>query len=327
MLKRVLAFAFLLVLAPASLAQFRKTPGRIEKVNLRILLFLQGEKLPYSGQVTVTVMSIWGDLQQSQYTNSGSVPFLLPTGGYRIFVIGNEVRHYEDEFSLDVGINSLSFYLTPRTQDIKKPEKTPEATVGSAVLNAPKNARKEFEKAVKAWKRNDIASAKGHLLNAIRLYPRYNDAYAALGELELAAGDFPASQRDLQKALEIDPKNVTACRDLAKLAISQQNYATAAPLLETYLSSRPQDPWALSFLALADLEQDKLNEALAAAQKVHALPHQGFESAHLIAARALQTLRRTVEARGEYQLYLDEAPNGPNAAAARQALQVLAAQP
>ena len=307
MLKRVLAFAFLLVLAPASLAQFRKTPGRIEKVNLRILLFLQGEKLPYSGQVTVTVMSIWGDLQQSQYTNSGSVPFLLPTGGYRIFVIGNEVRHYEDEFSLDVGINSLSFYLTPRTQDIKK-----RALGLLTILDG---------------KRNDIASAKGHLLNAIRLYPRYNDAYAALGELELAAGDFPASQRDLQKALEIDPKNVTACRDLAKLAISQQNYATAAPLLETYLSSRPQDPWALSFLALADLEQDKLNEALAAAQKVHALPHQGFESAHLIAARALQTLRRTVEARGEYQLYLDEAPNGPNAAAARQALQVLAAQP
>ena len=54
--------------------------------------------------------------------------------------------------------------------------------------------------------------------------------------------------------------------------------------------------------------------------------HGEFTLVHLIAARALETLKRPTEAAAEYQLYLQESPTGPAAGRARAGLQALQSQ-
>ncbi len=93
-----------------------------------------------------------------------------------------------------------------------------------------------------------------------------------------------------------------------------------------WLRSHPDDAWALSFAALGQFTEGKFEEAAASARRVHILPHQEYASAHMIAGRALERLRRPEVAATEYRLYLAEAPNGPNAEHARAALARLASE-
>src|SRR5207245_330041 len=146
-----------------------------------------------------------------------------------------------------------------------------------------------------------------------------------LGEVELQMKDREAGRRDLQKAIQLNSTNVPACRKLAELFIGENNYAAAEPLLHISLRDQPLEPWALSYAALGELVQGRFADAVANAQKVHTVFHRGFESAHMIAAQALEMLHRPAEAGAEYQLYLSEAPKGQNAERARSALQRLSA--
>jgi hypothetical protein len=71
--------------------------------------------------------------------------------------------------------------------------------------------------------------------------------------------------------------------------------------------------WALTNAAYAQLQEKHFDDAIVNARRVHGLAHEGFENAHFIAALALEARERPNEALGEYDLYLKEAPDGPNA--------------
>ena len=73
-------------------------------------------------------------------------------------------------------------------------------------------------------------------------------------------------------------------------------------------------------LAHAELELHEYDAAAADAQKVHTIPHAGFENAHYIAALAIEQLGKKDDARAEYDLYIKEAPTGPNVIRARESL-------
>ena len=80
----------------------------------------------------------------------------------------------------------------------------------------------------------------------------------------------------------------------------------------------------LTLLAQAELLDNQPQQALANAQRVHALPdHRQFSSAHIIAGTALQKLDRPKEAVQEYELFLKESPDAPAAAQVRAAVTVL----
>src|SRR5262249_54943637 len=192
--------------------------------------------------------------------------------------------------------------------------------VSSGQLQAPKNAVKELEKAQAALRKNNRREAEERLRKAISLYPRYDDAFSTLGELELQNGDREGARRDLTKALQLNPRHAVAAHTLGQILVAEAQYAEAEPFLQVWLRSHPGDTWALSFAALGQMTQGKYQEAAAAAQRVHSLPHQEYASAHVIAGRALEHLGRGDDAAAEYRLYLAEAPNGPNAGQARTAL-------
>jgi predicted Zn-dependent protease len=144
-----------------------------------------------------------------------------------------------------------------------------------------------------------------------------------LGELELLMGDPAGGRRDLETATRLNPYHAEASRRLAEILVGENRYTEAEPLLQVSLRKHPDDPWALSYAALGELQQRKLEEAAATARKVHSLPHQQYASAHMIAARALELLNFPDQAAAEYNTYLAEAPAGDNAERARAALKRL----
>lgn len=303
-------------------------PGPAQRggVMVDVIIMLEGEREPYNKPVTVTLRDAWGNVERASSTDKGFVQLVANSAGlHRLIIVGPEIEMYEEEFSLDGTFEPThTVFVQPRRSVIKIVNPKAGEAVSSGRLQVPKNAVREFEKARSAWRKHNRSEAKEHLKSAIRLYPRYDDAFSALGELELRDGDREAARRDLATALQLNPNHAEAARHLAQFLVAETKYAEAEPLLEVCLRSHPLDAWALSFAALGQMTQGKFEEAAASAQKVHSLPHQEFASAHLIAGRALEHLRRFAAAVAEYRLYLAEAPNGPNAGQARAAFARLA---
>jgi tetratricopeptide (TPR) repeat protein len=298
----------------------------IGSIDFQLMIVLEGERHPFNKEITVTVFDGWGNIEQALTTRLGMVGFLIPPGIHRLSIVGSDIEPYYDEFDLDLEPARLRTIQVEPKRKLAEPRET-KGTVASVRLNIPKNAGKEFERAQAAWKKKNWNDAKAHLQKAISKYAQYDAAYAALGVAEIQLGDREAGRRDLQKATQLNPNNTPASRKLAELYIAESNYAAAEPFLQTTLRDHPQEPWALSYAALGELVQGRFTDALANAQKVHTVSHRGFESAHMIAAQALEGLKRPDEARAEYQLYVSEAPNGQNITVARTALQRLSSEP
>jgi hypothetical protein len=62
------------------------------------------------------------------------------------------------------------------------------------------------------------------------------------------------------------------------------------------------------------------DKALLYARKVHALPHEAFAFAHIVAAHALEATQQPAQALDEYRLYLAEDPKGRDAPSAQAAV-------
>ena len=63
-----------------------------------------------------------------------------------------------------------------------------------------------------------------------------------------------------------------------------------------------------------------LTAALQNALKVHQLPHEGYAVAHYVAGRAYELKQQYQKATAEYETYLRESPDGPEARQVRNAL-------
>src|SRR5581483_6990000 len=79
-------------------------------------------------------------------------------------------------------------------------------------------------------------------------------------------------------------------------------------------------PEGYTLLAMSQLMEGIYTEAADNAHRVHTLGDQGYSVAHFIAGQALRAQRRVQEAMVEYEWYLRETPQGPNAENARKEL-------
>jgi tetratricopeptide (TPR) repeat protein len=137
--------------------------------------------------------------------------------------------------------------------------------------------------------------------------------------------DTPAARRAFLKATELNDKFAGAQRNLARILLSEHNYQEVAALLNRSLESEPMNAWALTSAANAELILHKYSDAITHARKAHSVPHQGLGGVHIVAALALEATQQPLDALKEYQLYLDEEPNGRDAARAKAAIARLGA--
>src|SRR5215471_13898474 len=208
------------------------------RVVLQIMILLEGETIPTHEQVTVTLMDGWGNVVIAQDTRTGFVQLDIRTGLHRITITGPGIETYFGEFNIgNTPTWSETIQVRPRKNRVT--EGSREAAVAAVRLHIPGKAKDEYQKAQKALKKNDAEAAKMHLNQAIALYPNYDLAYFALGNLELAAGHRDAARADFEQAVKLNDAFGEAQRELAKFLLAEKNYAEAEPALRTALRTDP----------------------------------------------------------------------------------------
>ena len=251
----------------------------------------------------------------------GRVDFDSFTGPHRVRVTGSEIVAYEGDFGVAPSEKDHTEYIrvtlkTPSGGD----NPPPGPPIPTARLKIPGIAQKEYEKGNKAAEKNDWKAAAAAYQAAIQQYPDYDLAYNALGITLMSQGDQAGARNAFKKALSITPDYAMAARNLARLELAEHDWKHADELLRKSLQTEPVNAWALTNAAYAELQLRDFADAVVNAQKVHAIPHAEYASAHYIAAVALEQLGKPAEARAEYELYLKEEPSGPNATRAHDAV-------
>jgi tetratricopeptide (TPR) repeat protein len=198
--------------------------------------------------------------------------------------------------------------------------------VSASELNVPEGARKEHDAGMAALNLKNWPEAKARFEKALAIYPQYARAFTGLGVVFMNTGEPARGRQAFEAALRFDDHLAAAALNLGLIAYKEKRYADAESLLNKSLSSDPMNPDALLYLANTELVLNQLEAAANTARRLHNLEHGQYTLVHLIAARALEALKRPAEAAAEYQLYLQESPTGPAAASARAGLQALQSQ-
>jgi superkiller protein 3 len=187
-------------------------------------------------------------------------------------------------------------------------------------LKVPLAARKSFDKGVEALQRKEYSRAVDSFQKATVAYPQYDAAFDNLGVALMNMGQIEQARAAFQRAVQLNDKNADADRNYARLLIGDKQYAAAKDFLQKALIVDPQDPSSLTLLAVTQFKTGDYDGALESAMKVHKISHEGYAIAHYVAGRAFENKHEYENAATEYQLYLQESPNGPEAAQVRTSL-------
>jgi len=202
----------------------------------------------------------------------------------------------------------------------------PQGQVSAAEMNVPKKARKEADKGRELMDENDFKEAQKHFEKAVQIYPKYSGAWKDIGVIKAKEGDRPGASVAWHKAIEADDRCESAYFNLARISLGANQPAEAQKLIEKGLSASPGDVEGLFLLVNAQAMQGNWDQVLANARKVHSGNHKKYPDIHLISGQALTAQNQTARAIDEYETYLEEYPDSPQAAQVRQTMAQLQAK-
>jgi tetratricopeptide (TPR) repeat protein len=199
------------------------------------------------------------------------------------------------------------------------------STVSATTVNAPKAARKAFEKGQELLKKNKLGEARDEFLKAVQIDQSYADAWVELGKLQDASNDRDGARSSFRAALKSDPKFVNPYLELSRLALNDKKWREAADLTDQALKLDSFDyPQAYLFNAAAKFNLQEVDAAEKSIKEADRLDtrHQYPEVAHLYGAILLYK-KDYAGAVLQYHAYLKMAPNADGAPTVRKQLETL----
>ena len=188
-------------------------------------------------------------------------------------------------------------------------------------VNVPQHALAEFEKGRDILLHEDhAASGILHLENAVRIYPKYFEAWLLLGTAYMDQSDWDKAERALVRAGQIYPKAANALFALGELYLKQHKDADAEKLL--LLGLQLEDRSWQGHLSLGHVYW---NIAAKFTDEAHCKPllEKSYEqakralelnpdlaAAHLLKGDLLFKARRAADALHEFEEYVRLDPNG-----------------
>jgi Tfp pilus assembly protein PilF len=194
--------------------------------------------------------------------------------------------------------------------------------ISAASLHIPENARNEFARGMQEMREHNWSKARAHFEKAITTYPQFDWAYNNIGVAYIQEKNTKGAREAFEKAVAINDKNPDAVRNLARMKLVENDFSGGKELL-LKLGPTPHDPDALTLLAFAQMKTNDLEAALSNAVKVHQGDPDRFPMAHLIAGRIYEVEGNQSAAQAQYQMYLREAPDSPQAQIAKEGMQRL----
>jgi Flp pilus assembly protein TadD len=317
----------LIALIPAvSVAQ---GPGTLHQTSAEILVRVTYENDRAAGNSIRVELRNDSDTPVGQtFTDSeGKARFHVGMAGqYRVLASGTPVEGTASEtLRIDDSDKSRTVYLRvkPKTTDVvaSTASKSNSGTVTSAAeLRVPGDAKKAYHKGMEAWEHNDFQKAAEQFEKAVSIYPQYDAAFNNLGVMYYQMGQTEKARAAFEHSVALNDRNPDADRNLARILIRDGNYSRAEELLKKSLTIEPLNPITLTLMCVAEEQTGDDDGALLNARKVHGLPHEGYSVVHFVAGQALEHKGQPQVATMEYETYLSESPNGPEAGQVRAAL-------
>jgi tetratricopeptide (TPR) repeat protein len=201
-------------------------------------------------------------------------------------------------------------------------------TLNASAYQAPKDARKAYEKGLQAQKKGELANAHKYFGKAVEIYPKYVNAWYQLGTVLQKENQKDAARSAFTQATTIDAKFLPPYLSLSLLAYEAENWTAVVNFTRHILDLDPLNHvagyvWDLDPLnyteayfynALANYKLNKFAEAEKSGLKAEQvdLPTR-FPQLHLLLAEIFARKNDYPIAISEMQTYLDLVPNAKDA--------------
>lgn len=327
MILRSLACVLALLLFPPFLVAQAESSGNCD-LSVRVLASdergiesqIQVEILSPQGVVLATAHVVGAEPAQFHVSNGRSYSLRVSGGG-----IESVTTPFFEINALEMN-HSETVHVKPEKLAAESAPGAP--TISVIELNAPRKASAEMNKGMDAYSKGDLEKAAAHFEKAIAAYPPYARAYDMLGAIAIKAANRNKARELFSKSIEADSAFLPAYVDLARLALQDQNYAESESLLAKVIAANPEMPDALALLATTEFANKEYDRALADVQRTHALPnHQQYAEVHLMAGKVLRMQNHLEAAAAQFQLFLIEKPDSPQAESVRALLASLQPAP
>jgi tetratricopeptide (TPR) repeat protein len=227
-----------------------------------------------------------------------------------------------DAAVIDIDLLGSTWVLIEMNRAIK-----PASNDGPAVMSrrdyvVPERARQEFDRGQKEIRRQDCAKAIEHFENGLRLFGGSATVLNDLGNCYRKVGDLEKAEESFKRAMTFSDNGHIAL-NLAEVFTAEKRFADAEQVLLDAIRKAPQNGDIYFGLAAAYFTEGRLPDAEAAALQADARPH-GIADLHLLMAK-INLRKSPEEVLNQLELYLKEAPNGPESKRIRQLLKSMKA--
>lgn len=181
--------------------------------------------------------------------------------------------------------------------------------------NAPKDAKKAYEKGLDQYKKKKYADAETSFQKAVTAYPQYATAWFELGRTLESQDKKDAARDAFQKAVESDAKFVKPYLHLMQHDLMAQDWQRLRDTTTTILRLNPFNfPQAWFYNSVANLQLRKLDDAEKGAREALKLDerHRFPKISHLLGV-ILAEKQEFPEALEHMKGYLTMAPNAGDA--------------
>jgi tetratricopeptide (TPR) repeat protein len=184
-------------------------------------------------------------------------------------------------------------------------------SVSVTALNAPKDARKAWEKGVDFLHKSRTAEAEKELEKAVEIYPKYANAWLDLGRAREQQQAEALARDAFLKAIDADNKLVGPYVELGKMAVLRQNWPDAARYLDRALQLDPVDYPRLWYEdAVADYNTQNFDRAEKSARvALRVLPGDRDPRANRLLGLVLMNKRDYAGADEALRAYLELSPH------------------
>jgi Tfp pilus assembly protein PilF len=191
----------------------------------------------------------------------------------------------------------------------------------------PAAAKKQYELGLKSVAKGDVNTAASRFEAALSIYPEYLAARNDLGAQYLKLKRIDEAEKHFQTVLADDPKNFNAQFNLGLVRVERKAYADAIRELNKSIVIDNTRPVARLWLGFALLENGDLGNAERELTKALVMGGPQCVAAQYHLARIYLARGDKNEALRALHAYLDEAPKGEYAAAAKQLEKQILSQP
>ena len=199
------------------------------------------------------------------------------------------------------------------------------STISITTLQAPKDARKAFDKGQEYIKKNKLAEARTEFEKAVQIDQRFAAAWCELGKMQAGAQDYDMARGSFRMAIQSDPKYASPYLELSIIALEQKKWQEVSDLTETAVKLDSFDyPQAFLFNAAAHYNLRETEAAEKSVKEAERLDsrHQYPQIAHLYGLILMQK-RDYAGAAAHLRDYLKISPGATDAASVRTELQKL----